>query len=120
MIERSRDLDLLLRALADPTRRAVVERLSRGDASVSELAEPFEMTLPSFVRHLRILEEAGVVRTHKVGRVRRCELAPERLVVVGDWLEEQRRIWEARLDQLDAYLRRLHAQRTNPDPGDEP
>jgi len=111
MLQPSRDLDLLLRALADPTRRAVVERLSHGDASVSELAEPFGMTLPSFVRHVRILEEAGVIRTTKVGRVRRCALAPDRLSIVQDWLEEQRRNWKARLDQLDSYLRDLHARR---------
>ncbi|MEZ4236328.1 MAG: metalloregulator ArsR/SmtB family transcription factor [Myxococcota bacterium] len=111
MVARAEDVDILLRALADPTRRAVIERLVQGPASVSELAAPFDMTLPSFVRHVRLLEEAGLVHTAKEGRVRTCELAPARLAVVEDWLGEQRRLWEGRLDRFDAYVRRLHAER---------
>jgi DNA-binding transcriptional ArsR family regulator len=97
-------IDNIFRALADPTRRRVVERLSRSPASVSELAQPFGMALPSFVQHLRVLEGCGLVRSRKAGRVRTYQLAPERLHLAEDWLGRQREIWERRLDQLDAYL----------------
>lgn len=100
----------VFQALADPTRRAVVERLGRGPRSVSELAEPFAMALPSFMQHLRTLERAGLVRSTKVGRVRTCELVPRRLAQAEDWLARRRRLWERRLDQLDATLHALHAQ----------
>lgn len=94
----------VFRALADPTRRRVVENLSRGEASVSELAGPFKMALPSFVQHLRVLEECGVVTSKKSGRVRTYRLESRRLRVAEDWLSRQRSIWESRLDQLDSYL----------------
>jgi DNA-binding transcriptional ArsR family regulator len=81
--------------------------LSRSPASVSELAEPFEMALPSFLQHLRILEDSGLVRSHKKGRVRTYQLAPKRLKLAEDWLARQRSLWERRLDQLDAYLLEL-------------
>lgn len=97
-------VDNVFRALSDPTRRHVLERLSRSSASVSELAEPFEMALPSFLQHLRILEESGLVKSHKTGRVRTYELSPKRLKLAEDWLSRQRSLWERRLDQLDAYL----------------
>jgi DNA-binding transcriptional ArsR family regulator len=100
----SRHVDNVLRALADTTRRRVVERLSSGPASVSELAAPFDMALPSFVQHLRVLEECGVVSSKKSGRVRTFRLAPKRLRAAEDWLAKQRAIWEARLDRLDEYL----------------
>ena len=100
----ARPVDHVFRALSDPTRRHVLERLSRRPASVSELAEPFEMALPSFLQHLRILEECGLVRSHKTGRVRTYELSPKRLKLAEDWLSRQRSLWERRLDQLDAYL----------------
>ena len=100
----SRPVDHVFRALSDPTRRHVLERLSRSSASVSELAEPFEMALPSFLQHLRILEESGLVKSHKTGRVRTYELSPKRLKLAEDWLSRQRSLWERRLDQLDAYL----------------
>lgn len=99
-----RTVDHVFRALSDPTRRHVLERLSRSAASVSELARPFEMALPSFLQHLRILEESGLVRSHKEGRVRTYELSPKRLKLAEDWLTRQRSLWERRLDQLDAYL----------------
>jgi DNA-binding transcriptional ArsR family regulator len=99
--------DHVFRALSDPTRRHVLERLSRSAASVSELAEPFEMALPSFLQHLRILEDSGLVRSHKKGRVRTYQLAPKRLKLAEDWLARQRSLWERRLDQLDAYLLEL-------------
>ncbi len=100
-------VDLVFRALADPTRRHVLERLSRSPASVSELAEPFDMALPSFLQHLRILEDGGLVRSSKAGRVRTYTLAPKRLKAAEDWLSRQRSLWERRLDQLDAYLLEL-------------
>jgi DNA-binding transcriptional ArsR family regulator len=97
-------IDQTLKALADPTRRRVIERLSRGTASVSELAEPFDMALPSFVQHLKVLETSGLVRSEKVGRVRTFHLAPKRLQAAEDWLGKQRSLWERRLDRLDEYL----------------
>lgn len=97
-------IDALFHALANETRRAVVSRLTRGPASVSELAAPFDMALPSFHQHLRVLEEAGVVCTHKQGRVRTVSLSPRSLRLGEDWLAEQRALWTRRLDQLDAFL----------------
>ncbi|WP_439575712.1 ArsR/SmtB family transcription factor [Phreatobacter sp.] len=97
-------LDGAFRALADPTRRAVVERLARGPASVSDLARPFEMALPSFLQHLRVLEETGLVSTRKAGRVRTCTLRMEPIAAVNQWLEAQRSLWATRLDQLDTLL----------------
>ena len=97
-------MDAIFRALSDPTRRHVLERLSRGAASVSELAAPFDMALPSFVQHLRVLEESGLVRSHKEGRVRTYRLTPARLKQAEDWLGKQRKFWERRLDQLDELL----------------
>ncbi len=101
-------IDTVLRALADPTRRRVVERLSRAAASVSDLAAPFDMALPSFVAHLRVLEESGLVRSRKVGRVRTYQLVPHRVKLAQDWLGKQRALWERRLDQFDAYVTTLH------------
>jgi DNA-binding transcriptional ArsR family regulator len=98
-------LDPVFKALADPTRRRVLERLGRKPASVSELAEPFDMALPSFVQHLRVLEEAGLVASRKNGRVRTYRMVPRRLRRAETWLEKQRSLWERRLDQLDDYLR---------------
>ena len=100
-------LDRVFQALADPTRRAVVQRLSSGAEPVSELARPFGMALPSFLQHLRMLEECGLVRSEKSGRVRTVELVPESLEKVEAWLVEQRRMWERRLDRLDHYLLEL-------------
>ena len=97
-------IDRVLRALSDPTRRRVVERLSRSPASVGELAESFDMALPSFVQHLSVLEGCGLVRSKKTGRVRTYRLAPQRLKLAEDWLSRQRSLWERRLDQLDEYL----------------
>jgi DNA-binding transcriptional ArsR family regulator len=103
----SQPLDVALQALANPTRREVVERLGRGAATVSELAGPFEMALPSFMQHLRILEESGLVRSEKRGRVRTVHLRPASLRPLASWLDDQRGIWEQRLDQLDAYVKQL-------------
>jgi DNA-binding transcriptional ArsR family regulator len=94
----------VFQALADPTRRGMVERLAGGSASVGELAEPLEMSLAAVVQHVQVLEAAGLVATEKVGRVRVCRLAPEALKDVERWIEDRRTTWEARLDRLDALL----------------
>ena len=104
-------LDHVFRALADPTRRAVLERLGRGPAPVSELAEPFDMALPSFMQHLGVLEECGLVRSRKSGRVRTCQLVPQPLKRAERWMTGQRAVWERRLDQLDDYLTELKEKR---------
>ena len=94
----------MFQALADPTRRAVLQRLSAGAASTLELARPFDMALPSFTQHLKILEQFGLVKSRKSGRVRTYELSPKRLQAVEDWILDRRKLWERRLDQLDTYL----------------
>lgn len=100
-------IDLVFRALSDPTRRSVLERLSRSPASVGELAAPFDMALPSFVQHLGVLEECRLVTSRKEGRVRTYRLAPGPLKLAEDWLARRRSEWESRLDQLDDYLKTL-------------
>jgi DNA-binding transcriptional ArsR family regulator len=100
----AKPIDDIFRALSDPTRRHVLERLSKNPASVSDLAEPFDMALPSFVQHMGILEDCGLVKSSKAGRVRTYHLAPQRLKLAENWLARQRAIWEKRLDQLDTYL----------------
>jgi DNA-binding transcriptional ArsR family regulator len=102
--QREADLDGVLVALADPTRRAVVTRLGRGPATVGDLARPFPMTLPSFMKHVRTLETHGLIRTTKSGRVRTCELDRARLEVVAHWLDEQRQVWERRTDRLEQFV----------------
>ncbi len=97
-------IDVLFQALADPTRRRMVERLSRGPASVSELARPFQMSLPAIVQHLRVLEASGLVRTAKEGRVRTCRIEAKTLSLAERWISERRNAWEARLDRLGAFL----------------
>src|SRR6476659_4366347 len=99
--------DAVFHALSNPTRRKVVERLSVGPATVSELAASFDMQLPSFVQHLSVLEQSRLVRSKKRGRVRTYEITPERLKVAEDWLTAQRRMWEARLDRFDHYVKQL-------------
>ncbi|MCA0210447.1 MAG: metalloregulator ArsR/SmtB family transcription factor [Proteobacteria bacterium] len=103
-------IDGIFRALADPTRRNVLERLSERPTSVSELAAKHAMALPSFVEHLKILESCGLVSSRKVGRVRTYSLAPDRLRLAEDWLGTQRRLWEGRLDRMDDYLLRLNKE----------
>jgi DNA-binding transcriptional ArsR family regulator len=102
--EAAKPVDHVFRALSDPTRRHVLERLSRSPASVSELAAPYGMALPSFVQHMGILEECGLVQSRKTGRVRTYEIIPKRLKLAEDWMVRQRALWEKRLDQLDTYL----------------
>ena len=98
------DIDLSLRALAEPTRRAIVERLSRGPASVSELARPFDMTLAAVVQHLQVLEDSGLIRSQKVGRVRTCRLDGGAWNKLADWVAERRAVMERRLDRLGEIL----------------
>ena len=102
--------DAVFHALSNPTRRQVLDRLSSGPATVSELASPFDMQLPSFVQHLSILEQSRLVKSKKRGRVRTYEIAPERFEVVEDWLTARRRMWEARLDRFDQYVKQLKAK----------
>ena len=105
-------LNRVFHGLADPTRRAVLERLSSGPAAVSDLAEPFRMSLPSFLQHLDVLESCGLVKSRKAGRVRTYQLTPQPLRVAEGWLEKRRAIWNRRLDQLDTYLADLKEQKS--------
>ena len=105
--------DNVFRALSDSTRRQVLERLSKGPATVSELAEPFDMKLPSFVQHLAVLEKSRLVKSKKKGRVRVFEIAPQRFKVAEDWLARQRQLWESRLDRLDDFLKQLNQKEGN-------
>jgi DNA-binding transcriptional ArsR family regulator len=104
-------IDLVFRALSHPARRRVLERLSRSPASVSELAAPFGMALPSFVQHLGVLEDCGLVNSKKTGSVRTYRLATRRMKLAEDWLGRHRTLWEQRLDRLDAYLIALKERR---------
>jgi DNA-binding transcriptional ArsR family regulator len=97
-------LDHLFQALADPTRRAMVERLSRGPASVSALAQPLAMSLPAVLQHLQVLEASGLIRSEKVGRVRTCRVEPKALQTAERWIAARRASWERRLDRLGEYL----------------
>src|ERR1700722_4290615 len=107
MLNQSPDQDRLFHALADPARRAMVERLSRGPAPVSELARPLPMSLPAAVQHLGVLEAAGLVRSEKIGRVRTCAIEPQALSQAELWINARRIEWEHRLDRLGDYLKTL-------------
>jgi DNA-binding transcriptional ArsR family regulator len=107
MLNCSTALDLRFQALSDPTRRAMVERLARGPATVSTLAGPLCMSLPAVVQHLKLLEASGLVCSEKVGRVRTCRLAPAALASAEAWFAHLRAEWESRLDRLDDYLQAL-------------
>lgn len=98
------DVDRLLNALADPTRRRIVERLGRGPATVTQLAAPLSMSLPAVLQHLQVLNDSGVIATEKVGRVRTCHLQLKRLDLVQDWIAARRHTWERRLDRLGGVL----------------
>jgi DNA-binding transcriptional ArsR family regulator len=107
VLNESPALDLAYQALADPRRRQMLARLSRGPASVSELARPLPISLPAVMQHLQLLEASGLVRSEKKGRVRTCRIAPEALGRAESWIAEQRAMWEGRLDRLEAYLETL-------------
>jgi DNA-binding transcriptional ArsR family regulator len=102
------ELDSTFHALADPTRRAVIQRLCRGPATVSELAEPFDMALPSFMKHVGVLEGTGLIRSKKSGRIRTCILEHKNLAAAERWFEEQRAIWKSRYQNLDSLLEKLN------------
>lgn len=99
-------LSLAFAALADPTRRAILARLSNGDATVGEIAKPFEIGLPTLLKHIRVLERGGLVSSEKSGRIRTCSLTPEALRSADDWLRAHIGTWESRLDRLEAHLRK--------------
>jgi DNA-binding transcriptional ArsR family regulator len=103
-------LSTTLAALADPTRRAILRRLALGETSVTDLAEPFEMSLPAVSKHLKVLERAGLIARGREAQWRPCRIEPAALKHVDDWLEEYRRLWDARLDRLDNYLKKLQAK----------
>lgn len=100
-------LDSVFHALADPTRRAVIQQLSQRASTISELAEPFNMALSSFMKHIGVLEKSGLIGSRKVGRVRTCEIKPEALSATQSWLDEQRALWEGRTDRLAEYVENL-------------
>ncbi len=107
MLNQSSPLDLTFQALADPTRRAMMERLSRSPASVSDLARPLAMSLPAVMQHLAVLEGSGLVVSQKIGRVRTCRIDPKALNRAEEWINARRIEWERRLDRLGAYLKEL-------------
>ena len=109
----NQELDALFQSLADPTRRAILARLAHGPASVTDLAAPFDMALPSFLKHLGVLERSGLIRSTKAGRVRTCELVPKALVPAERWLAEQRATWEARSDRMARFAEKLHQEDLN-------
>lgn len=104
MLNQQPNLDLMFQALADPTRRAMIDRLSRGPASVSELAKPFAMSLPAVVQHLQALENSGLVTSQKVGRVRTVQIQPDTLSLAEQWINDRRTAWSRRLDRLGDFL----------------
>lgn len=111
MAKHEPDLSRLFQALADPTRRSMLTRLAEGPARVTELAAPTGLRLPTVMRHLAVLEEAGLITTAKDGRVRTCAMVPEALTPVRTWLDDQKAIWEARLDRLDAFVMKVMKER---------
>ncbi len=103
-------LDGIFQALADPTRRAVLARLGKGPASISDLAEPFDMALPSFMKHIHFLEGSGLIQTRKQGRVRTCIIEKQRFQAVEAWLSQQRSLWEGRTDRLEQFVTKAQAE----------
>jgi DNA-binding transcriptional ArsR family regulator len=112
MEQYSEPLNGIFLALADPTRRAVLGRLGKGPASISDLAKPFDMALPSFMKHIHCLEDTGLIRTSKEGRVRTCALEKKRFALVDTWLSAQRTIWEGRTDRLEQFV--MNARKEEP------
>jgi len=114
MLNQSIDLDRTFQALADGSRRSMIERLTLGPASVSELAQPLAMSLAAVVQHVQVLEACGVVTTEKVGRIRMCRIAPSAITAAEQWISERRRGWETRLDRLDGVLADEAAKKRKP------
>lgn len=104
MPKQPHEIDAIFRALADPTRRAVLAKLDQGSRTVSELSDGFGMALPSFMQHLQVLEDAGIVQSQKVGRVRHFSVCADALIEAESWMQKRRSFWEKRLDQMDNYL----------------
>jgi DNA-binding transcriptional ArsR family regulator len=117
MVNHSRGLDATFQALADPTRRAIVAALSRGQASVTELARPHRMSLPAVMKHLRVLEKAGLVTQRKSGRTRRCRLAARPLQKAEAWISQYRAFWRTQFDALDRFLAQQSTEASEPWPG---
>lgn len=113
MLNESSRLDLAFQAMADPTRRGMLARLSRAPASVSELARPLRMSLPAVMQHLQMLEASGLVRSEKKGRVRTCRIEPAALAAAESWIAEQRALWEGRLDRFETYVEQLKGKETD-------
>lgn len=111
MAKHDPELSLLFHALADPTRRSILTRLAVGPASVTDLAGPTGLRLPTVMRHLAVLEEAGLIATAKDGRVRTCAIVPQAMDPVRTWIDDQRALWEARLDRLDAFVMTVMKER---------
>ncbi|TGK05217.1 ArsR family transcriptional regulator [Leptospira langatensis] len=111
MLNYSSSLDRIFYALSDPTRRGMIEQLSKKKASVSELASPLNMSMAAVVQHIQILEESGLIKTQKVGRVRSCQVEPRSFKAMESWLSQRRKFWERNLDRLDEYLDRLEKER---------
>ncbi|WP_421871862.1 ArsR/SmtB family transcription factor [Pararhizobium sp.] len=112
MDQYSHQLDGIFQALADPTRRAVLARLGNGPASISDLAEPFAMALPSFMKHIHFLEGSGLIKTRKQGRVRTCTIEKQQFAAVDAWLSAQRSLWEGRTDRLEQFVTRTQETKT--------
>ena len=108
-------LDSVFHALADPTRRAVIQQLGEGSATVSELAEPFNMALPSFMKHIGVLEASGLITSKKIGRVRTCKIKPTKLADAEKWFDEQRVLWEGRTDRMAQYVENLNSKEQSND-----
>lgn len=120
MLKHFGELDLVFQALGDPTRRELVDRLAQGPASVSELAAPLPISMPAVLQHLRALEDCGLVRSEKVGRVRTCHLEPKMLNTAETWIQARKAIWERRLDRLAAFLATLPPEPEATEPTGEP
>ena len=103
-------LDSIFHALADPTRRAVIQQLTKGSASVTELAEPFDMALPSFMKHIRVLEDSRLISSSKAGRVRTCRIRPKPLHAAENWINDQTTLWEGRMERLADYIEKFTAE----------
>ena len=108
------DLDRMFSALADPTRRAIISRLCDGPKSVSELAEPFELALPSLLKHVRVLEESGLVTSEKTGRVRTCRIEQQALHATEAWIHQHISAWEDRLDRMEVHIERMKTKKSKP------
>ena len=115
MENNTHQLDRAFHALADPTRRSVIQRLMHGPATVSELSEPFAIGLPTLMKHIKVLENTGLIRSTKNGRIRTCRIEPTQLAAAERWLSEQRALWESRTDRLVDYVEALHAKEHSDD-----